>query len=784
MANVVHRTPKERLRVVIRGAVQGVGFRPFVYRLATELGLCGWVNNSPRGVFVEVEGEADAPRTFLLRIEKEKPPRAMIQSLESAWLDPVGFSEFVIRPSEESGARTALILPDIATCEACLRELFDPSDRRYRHPFITCTHCGPRYTLIESLPYDRPNTTMKGFAMCPRCRAEYENPLDRRFHAQPIACPDCGPRLAAWDREGNVLAKDDAALLRAADSLRRGEIVALKGIGGFQLLVDARRADGVAQLRRRKHREEKPFALMFPRIEAVREVCEVSALEQRLLLSPESPIVLLRRRREAGGGVNAPVLDPGVAPGNPNIGVMLPYSPLHHLLMQELGFPVVATSGNRSDEPICIDEHEALERLGDIADVFVVHDRPIARHADDSIARVLLDREQVLRRARGYAPLPVSISLAAAVAEAAPGPAAEDAPVFAVGAQLKNSVAVLIGTDAFVSQHIGDLDTQAAREAFFRAGEDLRRLYQARPECVVCDLHPDYASTRCAEASGLPMLPVQHHAAHVLSCMAENALTPPVLGVAWDGTGYGTDGTIWGGEFFRVTEGGIDRVGHFRPFPLPGGDAAVREPRRSALGALYACLGQKAFDLTQLPSIQSFAASERSGIRRMLEQDVNCPRTTSVGRLFDAVASLIGLRQVTRFEGQAAMELEFAAEGVKTDESYSCRISASEGTNLVDWEPLLENILEDRERGVSSSQIAAKWHNTLVEVIVQIAERVGDARVCLSGGCFQNRRLTEAAVEQLRMRGIQPYWHQRVPPNDGGIALGQLLHAARHRRSG
>ena len=534
-----------RLQVAIRGAVQGVGFRPFIYRLATDLGLRGWVNNSSQGVFIEVEGGREPLETFLLRIEGSKPPRAFIQSLEYSYLDAVGYTTFEIRESDPGGEKTALILPDIATCPDCLGEIFDPEDRRFLYPFTNCTNCGPRFSIIEALPYDRPNTTMMCFAMCERCRAEYENPLDRRFHAQPNACPDCGPHLELWDGEGNVLLSYHDALLEAADAVRHGAVIAVKGLGGFHFMVDGRSEEGVLRLRRLKGREEKPLALMYPSLESLHEHCEISALEERLLSSPESPIVLLRK------DTGSKKLSPSVAPDNPYIGVMIPYTPLHHLLISELGFPVVATSGNLSDEPICTDEVEALVRLKGIADLFLVHDRPIARHVDDSLVRLMMGRELVLRRARGYAPLPIHLKEPLA-------------PTLALGAHLKNSIAASVEANVFLSQHIGDLETTEAFDAFRRVIADFALLYDLHPTGVACDAHPDYLSTRYAHDYGLAVIPVQHHYAHVLSCMAENELDGPVLGVSWDGSGYGLDGTIWGGGIL-AGDGGIVRAHRLLP---------------------------------------------------------------------------------------------------------------------------------------------------------------------------------------------------------------------------
>ncbi len=744
-----------RIRLIIRGAVQGVGFRPFVYRLASELGLTGWVLNSAQGVFIEVEGAAETLQQFVQRVETDKPPRAFIQSLEQTVLDPVGYTAFEIRHSEESGEKSVLILPDIATCPDCLREVFDPADRRYLYPFTNCTNCGPRYSIIESLPYDRPNTTMKAFAMCPKCREEYENPLDRRFHAQPNACPECGPHLELWDGEGVCLAKHHDALFRAAEAIREGHIVAVKGLGGFHLVVDACHDAAVRRLRERKRREEKPFALMYPSLQMVKAHCVVDEAEERVLRSPESPIVLLRRKE-------ADSVAPSVAPNNPYLGVMLPYTPLHHLLLRELGFPIVATSGNLSDEPICTDEHEALHRLAGIADLFLVHNRPIARHVDDSVVRVLLGRELVLRRARGYAPLPVLVK------EPLP-------PLLAVGAHLKNTIALSVGRQVFLSQHIGDLETPQALQAFRHVIADVKELWGHQPQAVACDMHPDYLSTQAAHGMGLPVRPVQHHVAHILSCMAENEVEPPLLGVSWDGTGYGTDGTIWGGEFLIIREQGWERFAHLRPFRLPGGDRAIKEPRRCALGVLYEMLGDDAFELLE----QVFTEGERRLLRQSLRQGVNAPITTSAGRLFDAVASLTGLRQVVNFEGQAAMELEFLTHDVHTDETYPFSLCEGTPPHMLDWSPTIQAVLQDIQEGVSPSLIAARFHNTLVEMMVVVARAAGIDRVALSGGCFQNAYLTGRAVRRLGEEGFRPYWHQRVPPNDGGIALGQMVGAAR-----
>jgi hydrogenase maturation protein HypF len=763
------------MRLAIRGAVQGVGFRPFIYRLASELELPGYVLNSPQGVFIEAEGEPGVLESFLFRIQQEKPAPSFIQSLEFLYLDPVHYSRFEIRDSDSSGTKSALILPDIATCPDCLCEVFDPANRRYHYPFTNCTHCGPRFSIIESIPYDRPNTSMKSFVMCADCRREYEDPTNRRFHAQPNACPACGPAIELWDNSGRVLASHGDALLESAQAIREGKIVAIKGLGGFHIVADARNPEAVAVLRHRKHREEKPFALMYPSIESIGEDCRISPLEARLLCSSESPIVLLERRN---GGSRQTIAE-NIARNNPYLGVMLPYTPLHHLLARELLFPIIATSGNLSDEPICIDEREALVRLEGIADAFLVHNRPIVRHVDDSILRVVLGREIVLRRARGYAPLPIHCK-------------EPIAKTLAVGAHLKNTVALTVEDNVILSQHIGDLENKEASDSFQEVIRSFRQLYRVDPVQVVADMHPDYLSTKFAKESKIPMLSVQHHYAHVAACMAENELDGQVLGVSWDGTGYGTDGTIWGGEFLLTTEKDFNRVASFRRFRLPGAASAIKEPRRTALGLLYEILGKDVFAHPEWHPVSAFSAPEHSILAQMLRKGIQSPWSSSVGRLFDAVASISGLRQTLKFEGQAAMEMEFAIGSEKTEEAYPFEIKnvpnpadpESLPLMIIDWELLIRAILRDVQDGIPLARIAIKFHNTLVDIIVNVARRISEQRVVLSGGCFQNKYLIERSVQRLQEAGFRPYWHQRIPPNDGGIALGQIFAAARMLKTG
>ncbi|MCG3138587.1 MAG: Carbamoyltransferase HypF [Phycisphaerae bacterium] len=801
-----------RRRMLIRGVVQGVGFRPFVYRLATEMSLCGWVNNTTEGVYLEVEGPPGVLDQFQTKLLHELPPLAQITSYEITHLDAIGYSTFEIRHSADGGVRQVLVLPDTATCGDCLREILDPHDRRYRYPFTNCTNCGPRYTIIERLPYDRPHTSMTRFVMCPRCRQEYENPADRRFHAQPNACPECGPQLALWSNTGQTISTRDDALCQSAQAIREGLIVAVKGIGGFHLLVDATNEPAVQRLRERKHREEKPLAVMIATLEQAQHLGRIDYAEATLLQSPAHPIVLLSRRlqtvdyrrqepekceRASGNRLqeNTDLIAPSVAPGNPSLGIMLPYSPLHQLLLTELGRPVVATSGNISDEPLCYDEQEAVGRLGGIADLLLVHNRPIVRPVDDSVAQVVLDREMILRRARGYAPLPITIK----------GPSDSRPTVLAVGAHLKNSVALALGNNVFISQHIGDLETTAAIEQHEATTYALLNLYDTQPQLIACDLHPDYISTRLAHAYALAqplagargsgatpgsrptVQAVQHHYAHIVAAMAEHELDCPVLGISWDGTGYGTDGTLWGGEFLRCRYDGFERVGHLRPFSLPGGERAVREGWRCAVGLLYEIGGeQRVRQYLQRAAGFKLREPELAILLEMLTKNINSPRTSSAGRLFDAVAALIGIRQETHFEGQAAMELQFAmgvVDSAAAAAAYPFEISNVSSGLAVDWEKTIEALLNDYIMGVPAALLSLQFHETLARTMVAVAERIGETLVVLSGGCFQNRHLLERAVRLLQCAGFKVYWPQRVPPNDGGIALGQAV-VARTIQSG
>lgn len=754
-----------RVRIIIHGAVQGVGFRPFVYRLASEMGLKGWVINSSQGVFIEAEGCKEVLDNFIFRIDKEKPHLSFIQSMEFSFLDPSGYDKFEIRLSKDEGNKTVLVMPDIATCDDCLSDIFDLNNRRYLYPFTNCTNCGPRFSIIERLPYDRNYTTMKKFEMCDKCREEYENPMNRRFHTQPNACPVCGPHLELWDANGNFVSSLHDALLQTISEIRSGKIAAVKGLGGFHLMSDARNEETTRMLRYRKHREEKPLALMFPNIELLCKYCEISEFEERLLLSPESPIILLKKKRR----LPANDLAESIAPDNPYLGVMLPYTPLHHILMKEVNFPLIATSGNLSDEPICTDEKEAIERLGGIADIFLVHNRPIARHVDDSIVRMINGREMVVRRARGYAPLPVHLDHNN-----------DKQHYLAVGAHLKNTIAVSSNNNIFISQHIGDLETGEAYNAFSRVINDLTDIYDINPQTVICDMHPNYISTQYANACGKQTLHIQHHYAHILSCMTENDITEPALGVSWDGTGYGTDGTIWGGEFLLVNKNSFRRIAHLRSFRLPGSEKVIKEIWRTYIGIIYEIYGEKIFSEGKFITDEICSSNDKEIIKKMLGQKLNSPVTTSAGRLFDAVAFASGISKHSSYEGQAAMQLEFAAEKMNSNDSYQFRIldvndEENDTKYILDWEPMFREILnEKKNRLAASNLIAVKFHNTLANIIVETAKKISEKKVVLSGGCFQNKYLIERTINLLENEGFKPYWHQRVPTNDGGISLGQI----------
>ncbi|MFC7260708.1 carbamoyltransferase HypF [Streptomyces lutosisoli] len=779
-AAVAEDTPRRR-RVTVRGVVQGVGFRPYLYGLATELALAGHVTNTPEGVVVEVEGTASAVARFCDRIAAHAPPLARVESVHHREVPSAGGTGFTILASRTDGPARTLVSPDSATCADCLAELADPADRRYRHPFVNCTHCGPRFTIVTDVPYDRANTTMAGFAMCPDCAREYADPADRRFHAQPVACPACGPRLRLLvSRSEEVTGADPVTQARAL--LSDGAILAVKGLGGYHLACDATNQAAVALLRRRKARGDKPFALMARTADDVRHLVRLSPEERSLLEGRVRPVVLMRRCPHPSYAAGAPRPAEAVAPGSPDLGVMLPYTPLHHLL---LGLPgnadgprlLVMTSGNVSGEPIVTDDTEALERLAHLADAWLTHDRPIHVPCDDSVVRVCDGEPLVIRRSRGYAPLPVSLPLPVR-------------PALAVGGDLKNAFCLGAGRRAWLSAHIGDMDDVGTQRAFERAAAQLESITGVRPETLVSDRHPGYRSVRWAarNAAHRPVVRVQHHHAHVAAAMAEHGLdgTRAVIGVAFDGTGHGDDGAVWGGEFLLADYDRFTRFGHLAYVPLPGGDAAVRRPYRMALAHLRAAgIGWS----DDLACTAACPPDELRLLERQLERGLNCVPTSSMGRLFDAVSSLAGVCHRAGYEAQAAVELEGAALHALAEDTtaYAFALHTSEenrgGVVRADPAPVLAAIVGDLRAGVEPGIVAARFHRGVTALVHRICARArarhGLDTVALTGGVFANTLLSSACAATLREDGFTVLRHHLVPPNDGGLALGQLMVAAR-----
>jgi hydrogenase maturation protein HypF len=762
--NETSRTGVIRKVVDVAGIVQGVGFRPFVYRLANECGLTGVIANTPTGVSIEVQGEAEAVEKFLERLPKEIPPLARITGLLPRDAEVREESSFQIVASRTDQAPQTLVSPDVAVCDDCYREMMNPRDRRFRYPFINCTNCGPRFTIIRDIPYDRARTSMNAFKMCAACQAEYGNQASRRFHAQPNACWDCGPQALLVGTDG---ARMDVAepIREAAKMLQKGAIVAVKGLGGFHLACDARNEAAVEKLRERKRRVEKPFAIMVQRVEDAAKFCVVDEMSRRLLASFERPIVLLPRRPEVAFG-------PGVAPGNRFLGVFLPYTPLHHLLLQSGKFEaLVMTSGNLSEEPIAIDNEEAIQRLHKIADAFLVHDRTILRRCDDSVVRVAAGQPQKLRRSRGFVPAPVHLEK-------------QMQPILAVGGELKNTVCVVRGSEVFLSQHVGDLENLESYGFFEEAVEHLQRILETQPRVIAHDLHPDYFSTKWAqERSGVELVGVQHHHAHISSCMAENHLDGKVIGIALDGTGYGTDGAIWGGEVLVADYIGFERAAHFEYLALPGGAAAIHEPWRMAVSYLAKHYGM-GIEKLELPFLKEIDSRKLSVVLQMIEREVNSPRTSSCGRLFDAVAALVGLRGTVNYEAQAAIELEMAARDSQGEAAYPLDLNLQGTVWQIGTKPLFEWLLRDIRKQASVADMSRKFHNGLALVLVDASERIRDKtkldRVCLSGGCFLNALLLETMIAKLRERSFDVYFHTEVPAGDGGVSLGQAVIAA-HR---
>jgi hydrogenase maturation protein HypF len=757
---------RARCRVLIEGVVQGVGFRPFVYRLAEAHRLGGSVRNGQHGVLIDAEGDREAIDRFVEQLKSTAPSAACLRRITVTWCAPHHDREpFRIDTSAGEGEPALFPAPDLAVCAACLAEMSDSGNRRYAYPFLNCTQCGPRYTIIRALPYDRERTSMSSFTMCPACRQEYEDPRDRRFHAEPTACPTCGPRLALLDSDGRPLEVADP-LQKVSAALRAGQIVAVKGLGGYHLTCDATASEAVSELRRRKARDAKPLAVMVDSTEAARRLCVVSDVEAELLQSAARPIVLLERRPPGAG---QDVADE-VAPRLRHLGLMLPYTPLQHLLLEGIDLPLVMTSGNRSDEPIAYEDGDALARLGGIADLFLVHDRPIEVRCDDSVARIVDAAPVVLRRARGYVPL--ALSLTHETAE----------PILACGGELKNTFALVRGREAFLSQHLGDLGDERVYRAWTAAIGHLEHLLELRPRVVAHDLHPGYRSTSYARSlDGVHHIPVQHHHAHIASCLADNGVDDRVIGVAWDGTGYGTDGHVWGGEFLLADLEGFERVGSFQEVAMPGGEAAVREPWRMAAVFLQTVYGEVMGEL-DLAFVRRLDRSAWRLLSRAAERGLNAPLTSSAGRLFDAVACLLGLRDHVDFEAQAAMELEMLAEP-EADRVYAVNLEETDGLAIVRTPDIVRGVVEDILAGVGVDRIGSRFHATLADVIVKTCGRLrqhsGLYRVALSGGVFQNIRLLRLAVDGLGRAGFQVYTHHQVPPNDGGLALGQAAIAAR-----
>jgi hydrogenase maturation protein HypF len=759
-----------RVQIQVQGVVQGVGFRPFVFLLAQRRDLRGQIQNNCAGVQIDLEGDQGAIEQFIADIKSTPPPLSRIESIERVNdLAPLNYDSFRIVASSANIDKRASVSPDIATCSDCLRELFDTANRRYRYPFINCANCGPRFTIIENIPYDRVRTTMHQFRMCDGCKAEYENPLDRRFHAEPIACAECGPTLYLTDeRRCQIETGGEDAIGFTRQLLLEGRIVAVKGIGGFHLACNAVDAQAVRRLRRRKYREDKPFAMMARSIEVIRQFCEVSKPEEDLLSSPQRPIVLLTRHSQGD-------LPGSISPETNTLGFMLPYSPVHHLLLEGADHPLVMTSGNVSDEPICHADDDALKRLNRIADYFLLHNRRIYRRADDSIVRAEGGaRSTILRRSRGYAPLPLKLAINS------------ERTILACGAELKNAFCFVRGSQAYLSHHVGDLQNLETLKSFSEGIEDFQRLFNLHPEVVAYDLHPEYLSTKLALTLDNieTKVAVQHHHAHVASCLVDNGIDGPVIGVAMDGLGYGTDGRLWGGEFFIADLAQAERVAHLDYVPMPGGTKAIREPWRMAAVYLQKAFGEEFREL-DISFTSRLNLDVWANLRKLIQHGINCPETSSMGRLFDAVASLLNLRHAVNYEGQAAMALEAIADRDYLT-GYEFEVNLENGS--ISSTPVIKGIVKDLLSTVAPSIISARFHQSVVDLIVAVAIRIRSGRmlnrVVLSGGVFQNSLLLERTRPQLEARGFDVFTHSRVPPNDGGIALGQAAVASALLTSG
>lgn len=758
-----------RQMILVKGVVQGVGFRPFIYRIARENGLKGRVINTSEGVQIDVEGSEEAIRKFTTILNGNPPPLAKIEEINIHSLKPIGFRDFAIQETESGGTAEAFVSVDVAVCEDCLREMFDPGNRRYRYPLINCTNCGPRFTIIKDIPYDREFTTMNVFPMCPECSLEYHDPSDRRFHAQPTACVKCGPEVILRDPSGGVVDKHKP-IDGAAHLLKESCILAIKGLGGYHLACNAKDHHAVPALRQRKVREDKPFAVMVHNLEEARQLCYVSEKEADLLTSPARPIVLLKKKGET--------VAPEVAPGNAYLGIMLPYTPLHYLLLEKIDFPLVMTSANLSNEPIAYQDEDAFMRLGDIAEYFLTHNRKIEHRCDDSVTRVFMDREYPLRRSRGYSPVPLKL-------------ASEGVSVFAVGGEQKNTFCLTKGKFAFLSHHIGDLENLETLEAFHNETEMYRKLFHVEPELIAYDFHPEYLSTKYAlDIPGLTKVGVQHHHAHIAACMAENGLDGNVLGVSFDGTGFGPDGSIWGGEFMYASLTDFKRFAHLKYTPMPGGARAIKEPWRMAAGYLFNEFGRDWKIQESVGFLKNKNGMLLEALEEIMEKWINCPPTSSMGRLFDAVAALIGIRDTVNYEGQAAVEMEQAAVRAinKVDINYNYVTNLRDSVYEIDTGGIISGVLDDLSQKEDESVIAWKFHNTIKDMVVSLCKRgreeFGENRVCLSGGVFQNLLLLDMVYRELTANKFNVYIHRLVPANDGNISLGQAVVARERRKLG
>lgn len=746
---------QQRYRISVQGRVQGVGFRPFVAVTAAKFNLSGWVRNIRQSVLIEIQGESFATQKFLRQLQSKAPALAKIEALDQKQIDSKDETGFCILESSGQNEGAVSISPDIGICKYCQNELFSRENRRYRYPFISCTQCGPRYSILKLLPFDRRNTTLNAFPMCEDCLSEYKNMKDRRFHAQGINCAKCGPQISFVDRQGKTMAEKEAALTLAVNALQAGKILAVKGLTGFHIMVDACNHQAVLRLRARKQRPAKPFALMYSQLSQLAADCLLGDEEKLLLSSEMAPIVLLENKHSNLS------LSPAIAPNNPYLGVMLAYTPLHQLICRAVNKPLVVTSANRSGEPVCCDNEEALQQLSQLVDGFVMHDREIYQGLDDSIVKFVNHEPMLLRRARGYVPDYLTLDT-------------EYPSIVALGGQLKNSIAMSKGKRLYLSQYIGDLDNVASVNRHQRTQKIMSRLMGVTADFVACDLHPDYVTTQLAKKQHLPIISTQHHLAHLYAAMIEHQINDQAFGVVWDGNGYGEDGTLWGGEFIAVAADKPQRVATFLPFKLPGGVAAIKEPRRVAVALLYEVYGENFASNDALKSLSPFELSTIKQLLKMLSNNINSPLTSSAGRLFDGISSLLNLVQISSFEGEAAMRLEFAAKTSKDKGIYPVPVDFSVSPNIIDWRPMLAAIMTDIDHHVSSAIIARRFHNSAAAIILKIALHYGVKQILLTGGCFQNSLLIETTSALLQKQGIAVLWHKKLPANDASLCVGQI----------